>query len=211
MKPGIEAPSGPGCRALAPEDVARADLYGLLATLFFAGPDAGLLARLAAAEGAFGEPGSVLGRAWSALVQAAASSEPRQAGLDYDQVFIGTGRAGVSLYGSHYLTESFKELTLVSLRECLDALGLARQPGVSEPEDHLSGLLDVMRHLVLRGDDKAAIASQRAYFDAWIRPLVPEVRKAIEAAGAAPLYRAAANLLDVLVGIDAEALGIGSC
>ena len=55
-------------RMLPPEEAARADFYALLAALFVAPPDAGLLARLAGAQPIESE--GALARAWGSLVMA---------------------------------------------------------------------------------------------------------------------------------------------
>ena len=60
----------------APEDRARADLYALIATLFYAPPDAGLLQALAEADEIVGEDDSVaLAEAWGALQRAVGVAE----------------------------------------------------------------------------------------------------------------------------------------
>ena len=51
----------------SPEDLARADLYGILARLFYAAPDAQLLAALANAQDDPATQNSPLGEAWHAL------------------------------------------------------------------------------------------------------------------------------------------------
>ena len=67
----------------APEDRARADLYALIATLFYAPPDAGLLQALAEADEIVGEDDSVaLAEAWGALQRACAA---------VDDGFVGGG------------------------------------------------------------------------------------------------------------------------
>lgn len=199
------------CRGLAPEDVARADLYGLLARLFYGGPDAALMTRLGGSAGAFGGPSGALGRAWDELSAAARASDAASEGLAYDETFIGTGKAVVSLYASHYLTETYRELTLVKLRDTLRTLRLGRQDGRSEPEDHMSGLLDVMRHLVLRGDDQESLLAQKAFFDSWLAPVVTALREAVESAGASRFYCGAAEVLSAFAGLEREAFGIASC
>src|SRR5262252_8575347 len=84
-----------------PEDQARAGYYALLARLFYAGPDAGLLAAIAgsdeiAVEGAQSD----LAGAWRALAAAARAMDVDAANLEYDQLFVGTGKAQVTPYAS---------------------------------------------------------------------------------------------------------------
>ena len=79
-----------------PEDQARAGYYALLARLFYAGPDAGLLARIAGADEivAAGEQSALAG-AWNALALAARAMDAEAARLEYDQLFVGTDRKSV--------------------------------------------------------------------------------------------------------------------
>ena len=132
---------------LPPEEVARANFYGLLARLFYAPPDTPLLQALAGA-GDMEAEGEGFSRAWSDLVRAAAATEAEAAKEEYDSAFVGTGKAPVSLYVCAYTIQFSNEAPLAQLRGELYSLGLARRAGASEPEDHIAGLCDAMRHLV---------------------------------------------------------------
>lgn len=157
-------------RTPPPEDAARADLYALLSRLFYAGPDAAMLSAIAAAQQLIATSDSELSKTWSALCTAAKSADADAAKIEYDQLFVGTGKAPVSIYASHYLTGSFKEQTLVNLRDELQRAGLQRRGAATEPEDHLAGLLDVMRHLVMRGDSDQSVAAQTSFFESYLKP-----------------------------------------
>src|SRR5262249_28481055 len=132
-----------------PEDQARAGYYALLARLFYAGPDAGLLARIADAGGtvAAGEHSALTG-AWKSLTAAAGAMDPEAARLEYEDLFVGTGKAEVTPYASFYLVETGREKVLVRLRDDLAGLGLRRAEQAAEPEDHIAGLFDAMRYLI---------------------------------------------------------------
>lgn len=193
--------------ALAAEDRVRADGYALLARLFTAGPDEAWLAAMRqlgrGVDGPFGE-------ALRGLAAAAAGIDAETAAIEHAELFVGTGRAPVSIYASHYLTDNWKELTLVDLRERLPALGLARQAGVSQPEDHLAALLEVMRHLVLRGSDDASLAMQQAFFGDYLALWAGRFGDAVEAHGGSRFYCTAARLLQVFCAIEADAFGLQS-
>jgi len=155
----------------SPEDRARADFYALIARLFYAGPDAALLAAIAGADEISGEGADVsLAEAWDALVAAAAVMDAEAAQQEYDKVFIGTGKAEITPYASHYLAESMKENVLVRLRAELAAAGLARDSGAAELEDHFAGLCEVMRHLIYSGSDDVAVQKQKMLFLHYIKP-----------------------------------------
>jgi TorA maturation chaperone TorD len=152
------------------EDQARADLYALIARLFYAGPDAHLLAAIAGADEIAGEDEtSPLAAAWRALGAAAAAMDAEAAQEEYDNVFVGTGKAEITPYASHYLAESMQERVLVRLREALAEMGLAKKQSAAEYEDHFSGLCEVMRHLILFfGSNDVAVRKQKSFFLEYI-------------------------------------------
>ena len=189
---------------LPAEEAARADLYALLSRLFYAGPDAALMHSIAQSGTAFGGPSSALGQAWSQVVAAAGSVSAEAACLEYDQTYVGLGQARVSIYASHYLSENWKEHTLVNLRDELDDLGLARKRGVSEPEDHLSGLLDVMNNLLRRGTDEPQVAMQHGFFSSYIAPCYTQFCDATEACDGLDFYRTATGLLRAFMLFETE-------
>lgn len=154
---------------LAPEDAARADLYALLARLWHAGPDAGLLAAIAAADEIVAEGDQAgLVDAWRQLRAAAAATDADSARAEHEVLFVGTGRAAVTPYASHYLTETARERLLVALRDELMELGLERNQATHEPEDHFAALLEVMRHLVAAGSSDAALQRQKNFFTRYM-------------------------------------------
>jgi TorA maturation chaperone TorD len=147
------------------EDRARADFYALIARLFYAGPDAQLLAAIAGADDIAGTGESTpLATAWRALGTAAAAMDAEAAREEYDHVFVGTGKAEITPYASHYLAESMQERVLVRLREALTQMGLAKNQFAAEYEDHFSGLCEVMRHLIYLGSDDVAVQKQKSFF-----------------------------------------------
>ena len=77
-----------------PEDEARAGYYALLARLFYAGPDAPLLQAIAGSDDIVAD-GGVLAGPWNTLAAAAWAMAPEAARLEYDEVFVGTGKAEV--------------------------------------------------------------------------------------------------------------------
>ena len=74
---------------LPPEEVARANFYGLLARLFYAPPDAPLLEAIAGAGEIEAEDGGIAA-AWQALAHAAARADVEAVREEYDSVFVGT-------------------------------------------------------------------------------------------------------------------------
>jgi TorA maturation chaperone TorD len=179
-------------RTLPPEEQARANFYAVLARLFYAPPDAALLSALAAGgELAAEEPG--LAAAWRELVAAAARADPEAVREEYEDAFVGTGKAPITLYSSAYLVRYSNDAPLVALRQELAALGLARRGDVHEPEDHVAGILEVMRHLIAERED--SLDTQRNFFERWVRPAAERLCNAIEKSDKTRFYRSVARLL----------------
>ena len=63
-----------------------------------------------------------------------------------------------------------QERVLVRLREDLAQMGLARTAAAAEYEDHLSGLCEVMRHLISFGSENAALRKQKLFFLEYLAP-----------------------------------------
>jgi TorA maturation chaperone TorD len=172
---------------LPPEEVARANFYGLLARLFYAPPDAELLQTLANADAIEAQDGGIAA-AWQRLVHAASDADPEALRNEYDSVFVGTGKAPVTLYMCAYSIRYSNEAPLAALRGELAALGLARREGAWEPEDHISALCDTMRHLI--AEQRRDLAEQRRFFDRWIGPAAEPLCDAIERDPATAFYKA---------------------
>ena len=177
---------------LPPEEAARADLYGVLARLFYAPPDAALLKDLAAAGELEAEDDAVA-RAWRELARAAAAADPAAVREEYETAFIGVGKAPVTLYVSAYSVRYTNEMPLAELRGALAALGLARRSEATEPEDHIAALCEVMRYLI--AEQKAPLEDQKRFFERWIWPAADPLCGAIRKSGQMTFYPAAARLL----------------
>ena len=171
---------------LPPEEVARANFYGLLARLFYAPPDAPLLEAMAGAEEIDAEDGGI-DEAWQRLARAAATADPEAVREEYENAFVGTGKAPVTLYTAAYTIRYSNEAPLVALRSELAALGLGRREGAHEPEDHIAALCDVMRHLV--AEQQPDLHQQARFFRRWIAPAADPLCDAIEANASTVFYR----------------------
>ncbi len=186
------------------EDSARADMYALIAALFYAAPSADLLNAIAGAAPLAGQGDTVLPQAWEDLKHAAARAEPQSLREEYDGAFITIGEAPVMLFGSHYLTGFLHEKPLADLRRTLAHLGLARKEHVHEPEDHIAAVCDVMRHLILDGDFEA----QRAFFTAFIQPWYAKLVDRLEATPALTLYRELGKFTRAFLDVEGASFAI---
>lgn len=193
---------------LEPEDEGRLQLYALLARLFAAGPDEQLLRALAQSAGTI-EGDSELAQAWSELVAAAADTSAQEATLEFDATFVGVGRAPVSTYMSHYHPGTRKEAVLVELRDTLAQLGLARTATSAEPEDNLTAVLEVMRHLVAAGSDAQSLQRQQEFLARYLQPAYRGFAGAAHKAGHGAFYTAAVRLLETFIESDLAQFEMG--
>ncbi|MDA1117403.1 MAG: molecular chaperone TorD family protein [Proteobacteria bacterium] len=139
---------------VSPEDLARAQLYGLLASLFYGPPDEQLIAALVHAEGftdddaARSAQGRELGAAWRAMTEACRNAFPVMLAHEHTELFAAPGRAQATPYLMHYVMRYESETPLVGLREQLAQWGIGRREGVHEPEDHIAALCETMRYAI---------------------------------------------------------------
>lgn len=189
----------------AEEDVSRAEHYAVLSRLFASAPDATFLAKLPALARVWGNHESPLGRAWLELGQAAAQVDAIAAEEEYTRLFLTIGRPEVMLFGSFYLAGFLMEEPLVELRSDLAELGLGRRQGVTESEDHVSALCDVMRHLVLTAPDAAGLARQKAFFGQHLLPWCEALCDSLQQAPDAGFYPHTASLVRAFFAVERQA------
>jgi TorA maturation chaperone TorD len=187
---------------LAPEDQARANFYALLSRLFYAPADAGLLAALASADELEAED-ETLAAQWRELCAAAARADAEELRDQFESTFIGTGRAAITLYASAYSIQYSNEVPLAALRGELAQLGLARRSDAGEPEDHIAALCDVMRHLI--AEQQVDLATQKRFFERWIRPSFEPLCAAIERAELNPFYKSTGRLAKTFFSLEQSA------
>jgi TorA maturation chaperone TorD len=185
---------------LSSEEQGRANLYALLARLFYAPPDRALLEAIARAQAIVAEDAnSPLAAAWRALADAAATADEEAVREEYEGVFVGTGKAEVTLYTSAYTARSSLENPLVEIREFLGQHGLVRRDKATEPEDHIAGLCETMRHLIaLEGKD----AEQRRLFEAYVWPAAKPLCDAIARSPNTRFYKCVARLAQSYFGLE---------
>lgn len=187
------------------EDQARADVYALIARLFYAGPDAALLAAIAEEDDiADADETAPLAAARRSLGAAAAAMDAEAAREEYDQVFLGTGKAEITPYASHYLAESMQERVLVRLRETLAEMGLAKHPAAAEYEDHFSALCEVMRHLIVLGSGDVAVRKQKHFFLEYVDPWYGGFCSAVIASPNTNFYKHVARFTKAFLDVEAN-------
>jgi len=184
--------------SLAPEEAARANFYALLANLLYQPPDARLMAALAESPALEAEDRR-LSQAWAELCGAAGHAQPDAVRDEFETAFVGTGRAPITLYAGAYSARYTNEIPLAELRDELRRLGFARRAQVGEPEDHVSALLELMRHLIAEG---SGLEEQKRVFERWIQPIAGPLCTAIEASEHTRFYKHVARFANSFLALE---------
>lgn len=189
-----------------PEDLARSDLYGLIARFFHLPPDQELLDQIAAtAEQQDTADEAPLAQFWMDVVEVAKNNPAKAWHDEFDLNFISVGRPNVVLNASFYLAGHLNERPLVNIRKALEEFGLESAQEVTETEDHISALCEVMRYLIA-GDDVeiSNLINQRVFFNEHIRPWYDELCDAIEGIPEMHLYHPVAALTREFLAIEGQ-------
>jgi TorA maturation chaperone TorD len=191
------------------EELARAEVYGLLAALFYAPPTAALYGQLQVAVTEAPVRGAFLERAWSEVIAASRRLELDAVADEYAALFLGIGKPEVFLYGSFYIAGKLNEKPLVELRRDLAVLGLERPEAISETEDHLASLCEVMRYLIA-GEDAGVsnLSAQQRFFNAHLRGWVDGFCDVLAAHPRAEFYRALAGFAHDFFAVEAQGLDL---
>lgn len=187
------------------EETARAEVYGLLAALYYAPPSAELLAQLRVAVTEAPAAGGFLEEPWRQFVGTVRELSDEQVAAEYDALFGGVGKPEVYLFGSYYLSGFLNEKPLAALRGDLAALGLARDETMPETEDHFACVCEVMRYLIA-GDDVeiANLTQQQKFFSAHVQPWASQMCEAVIAQPKARFYAALAGFTAAFVSVEAQ-------
>ncbi|AOS80428.1 MULTISPECIES: TorD/DmsD family molecular chaperone [Hydrogenophaga] len=187
------------------EETARAEVYGLLAALYYAPPTAELLSQLRVAATEAPAAGGFLEEPWRQVVAAARERTDAQIAEEHDALFGGVGKPDIHLFGSHYLSGFLNEKPLAQLRTDLAALGLAREEGMPETEDHVAYVFEVMRYLIAGDDVEVAnLTRQREFFAKHVQSWVPQLCETIAAHPKARFYAAIAGFTQAFIGVEAQ-------
>ena len=187
------------------EEVARAEIYGLLAQLWYAPPAPELVAALRAAVTEAPAQGAFLEEPWRQVVGSARELPDGAIAGEYDALFGGVGKPEVYLFGSHYLSGFLNEKPLVKLRNDLDGPGLSRDETVPETEDHVACLFEVMRYLIAGEDVEVAnLTRQQAFFAAHVQPWLPAMCDAVVQHPKARFYAALAVLTRAFAEVESQ-------
>lgn len=200
VSPGSEIPV-----PIPEEERLRADVYGLLAYALVAPPDA---SRLAAFGKLLGD-GSAIGAAFVALARAAAETSVEAVAREYHDLFVGLGRGELLPYASYYLTGFLHEKPLAELRGALAKLGIECRCGVTEPEDHIAVLCEIMAGLITGAFGRpASLAQQMEFFDTFLAPWAGRFFLDLQNAKAARLYATVGRIGSLFLDVEQTAFAI---
>ncbi|NND91754.1 MAG: molecular chaperone TorD [Granulosicoccus sp.] len=165
----------------------RAGVYELLASLLAREPEGQVLERLRS----IGEVDTSEGRiamGWELMRQAAIKADLEAVRGEYFSLLIGVGRGELVPFGSWYMTGFLMEKPLAVLRGDLRRLGIERQEGIVETEDHVAALCDAMA-LIIRNADEIPLETQQAFFNDHLSPWVTRFFNDMQHASSAHFYR----------------------
>ena len=191
--------------ALEPEDQARAAFYGLIAQLFYAPPDQGVLAQILNARAFEGDEGSLAQR-WRELTERCRAAFPVMLENEHTDLFIGTGRALVTPYLTHYVEGRTLDNPLVQLRKQLAEWGLGRRDRASEPEDHVSGVCESMRLAIAL--QHRSVSDQKSFFDRFVYVGAIAFFAAVAASPNADFYKVVARFAGEFIEVERRAFDI---
>jgi TorA maturation chaperone TorD len=171
---------------LGEEQQCRVGAYGMLAQLLRNPPDQQTLNRVSEFAGLTAKTDE-LALSMSMLGLSANTSRSDTVDDEFHDLFIGMGRGELVPYGSWYQTGYLMERPLGRLRNDLRLLGFQRQEGVTEPEDHVAALCEVMAMLI---QEQRPIEVQARFFETHMASWLARFFRDLSEAQAAVFYKA---------------------
>lgn len=190
------------------EEHCRAGLYALIGRLFFDGPDAELLSQLTVDTAEVGRrDGSdlgndgLLGQAWRQLAAASATADVAALQHEHTMLFVGVGKTPVTPYTSAYVPGVSPERHLLLLKQQLEQWRLGRDAAATMPEDHITGVCDTLRHLILRAEP---IEVQKQFFNKFIYLQSIALCKKLSDAASSRFYGEVARFTQAFLEVENE-------
>lgn len=193
-------------------DELRANTYRVLAALLAGPPSGELLGMLGRLE-----PGeqdtrqrhkeAPLAEAWQMIRLAARDIDVAKLDDEYHDLFIGIGRGELVPYASWYLTGFLMDRPLAYLRQDLRALGIERQEGVHEPEDHAAALCEAM-HEIICASAEISPQWQRKFYRDHIAPWMGMFFRDLQKARCACFYTTVGRLGEAFIELENEFLDL---
>nr|MCU0883901.1 molecular chaperone TorD family protein [Beijerinckiaceae bacterium] len=153
--------------------------------------------------------GSELGTAHLMLAEAAANADPAAIQREFFDLFVGVGRGELLPYASFYRTGFLHERPLADVRRDMEALGLAREERIGEPEDHVAMLFDVMRGLIM-GEFASDQIDDRVFYERHIKPWASRLFVDLEMTQTSAFYRTVGAVGRVFLDVEAGAMALAA-
>ncbi len=171
-------------------DIARARIYRLLGTLLISPPQKELISRIKTIDSAENQLAAPMAAAWHALRDASVNiGDIESLNPEFHNLFIGVGRGELVPYASWYVSGLLLGKPLATLRRSLAELGIERKADISEPEDHIAALCEVMSMLILeRGEN--SFTHQNLFFSQYLKSWAGEFFNDLQHAPSARFYKA---------------------
>lgn len=195
------ATESPEFAGTTPEDLLRANSYGLLGSLLAATPAPSLIELLGQIEDVPEKGATPIARAWHGLRLAATRTTADAVDDEYHALFVGIARGEVMPYGSYYTTGFLMDKPLALLRRDLAALGFERQAEVKEPEDHAAALCETMSMIITHGDEITP-AVQQNFFSNHVGSWMGQLFADLQQAKSARFYRAVGYLGEQFIELE---------
>lgn len=177
---------------IAQDESLRANTYSLLALLLSRPPNEETLALLQQID-VPQHTSNALELSWKMLRLASEHVVVEQLDDEFHDCFVGVGRGELVPYGSWYMTGLLMERPLSLLRQDLAELGIERQLGTFEPEDHVAALCDVMA-ILINDTEQPSFMLQSRFFYTHIAPWMGRFFNDLQAAKTAGFYRVVGRL-----------------
>ncbi|WP_206201892.1 molecular chaperone TorD family protein [Terasakiella sp. SH-1] len=193
--------------SLEEEQRARAGMYGLIARLLSAFPNADSLKEISD----FPADDTPIGTAIGELSEMAGKTSVDDVEQEYNDLFIGVAEGELIPFASHYLTGFLNEKPLSDVRDDLNRLGIERVDDIKEPEDHIAFLFDVMLGLITKqfGDD-CTPEEEQAFFEKHIAPWAEQFFSDLEKAESARFYAPVGKLGRCFLDVETKGFRIAA-
>lgn len=209
--PQPSIPTDAGTPSMDAIDELRADTYRFLAALLAAPPNSELLRVLddsaESGDGRVAAEDAPLAEAWQMLRLAARNTDPARLDDEYHDLFIGIGRGELVPYASWYLTGFLMDRPLAYLRQDLRYLGIERQQGIQEPEDHVAALCEAM-HEIIRASGEIPVQWQRKFFQEHLAPWMRLFFRDLQQARCACFYSTVGRLGEAFIDLEYRYLDV---
>ncbi len=186
----------------------RAGVYELLGRLLASEPTEEVLQVLRNIGEVDASEGEVA-MGWELMKQSALKANEQNVKDEYMDLFVGVGRGELVPFGSWYVTGFLMEKPLAVLRTDLAALGIERQEGIVESEDHIAALCDAMA-ILIRSGTEVPFARQKSFYNDHIEPWAATFFKDLQSAKSAHFYRSVGFFGEGFISFESRLLAMKS-